>query len=192
MIAKREWLLIFALCTAIGLLSASMFITENLLENVSEPISYILINELTGAYGVFLLLPILFRFFSLLPIRKNNLIVSIPGHLVASVIFGVSHTLFMTVSRMLLYPLFGLATYKMGDPFFRMLMEYSKQFLIYILILAGWEVIAAYRRNREREKRTTELELQAAQLQARLGEAQLESLKGQLQPHFLFNTLNMI
>ncbi len=46
--------------------------------------------------------------------------------------------------------------------------------------------------NREREKKTTQLELQAAQLQSRLKETQLQALKGQIQPHFLFNTLNMI
>ncbi len=47
-------------------------------------------------------------------------------------------------------------------------------------VLHAWEF---YRRYRERET-------QAAQLEARLSDAQLRALRAQLNPHFLFNTLN--
>ena len=41
-------------------------------------------------------------------------------------------------------------------------------------------------------RRFTQGELRASQLEARLAQAQLEVLKGQLHPHFLFNTLHAI
>jgi signal transduction histidine kinase len=49
-----------------------------------------------------------------------------------------------------------------------------------VAVLHAWEF---YRRYRERETL-------AAQLQARLSDAQLRALRAQLNPHFLFNTLN--
>jgi two-component system, LytTR family, sensor kinase len=49
-----------------------------------------------------------------------------------------------------------------------------------------------YRRYRDRELEASRLELQASVLQAQLTQAQLHTLKMQLHPHFLFNTLNAI
>ena len=55
----------------------------------------------------------------------------------------------------------------------------------YWLILAGFYAVDYYVKYRDREVRTSQLE-------ARLAEAQLRALRMQLQPHFLFNTLNSI
>ena len=49
-----------------------------------------------------------------------------------------------------------------------------------------------YRKLEEREAQALRLELQSAELSARLARAQMSALKMQLQPHFLFNTLNAI
>ncbi len=52
-------------------------------------------------------------------------------------------------------------------------------------VLAAYHVIRAHRLMRERE-------LEATQLESRLAQAQNQALRMQLQPHFLFNTLNSI
>jgi two-component sensor histidine kinase len=57
--------------------------------------------------------------------------------------------------------------------------------LVYGALVALEHVGSLYRRNVERERLTLQLE-------TRLARAQLESLRAQLQPHFLFNTLNTI
>lgn len=59
------------------------------------------------------------------------------------------------------------------------------QFVIYWVIVAVVHAMESHRRERERERRS-------AQLETRLAEAKLQLLRAQLQPHFLFNTLNAI
>ena len=55
----------------------------------------------------------------------------------------------------------------------------------YLPIVLIAHIVSYYQRFRERELRTS-------QLQAQLVKARLQALKSQLQPHFLFNTLNSI
>jgi two-component system, LytTR family, sensor kinase len=57
--------------------------------------------------------------------------------------------------------------------------------LTYFLILGFWILVDYYRRFRERERA-------AATLQVELAEAQLQVLRAQVQPHFLFNALNAV
>jgi len=57
--------------------------------------------------------------------------------------------------------------------------------LTYIAVVAGAHGLGFYHRYRDRE-------LRATQLEARLAQAQLQVLRMQLQPHFLFNTLHSI
>ena len=59
------------------------------------------------------------------------------------------------------------------------------RYLTYAFLLVTSSSIDYYRHYKERELRTSRLE-------AKLVEAQLQSLKSQIHPHFLFNTLNAI
>ena len=68
-----------------------------------------------------------------------------------------------------------------GFRMYLLLSTVSLQFTIYFAIVAATHGFEYYRRSRERE-----------QLEARLAEARLQLLSMQLQPHFLFNTLNTI
>src|SRR5262245_26388243 len=63
--------------------------------------------------------------------------------------------------------------------------QVSPGLLIYFAILGGIHAFDYYQRYRDRE-------LQAARLREQLAQSQLQVLRAQLQPHFLFNTLNSI
>ncbi len=70
--------------------------------------------------------------------------------------------------------------------------EFHFNLLIYCAILGIHQAFGYYRRFREREQRAAQLEIEAAQMETQLTRAQLDALKMQLHPHFLFNTLNTI
>jgi sensor histidine kinase YesM len=67
-----------------------------------------------------------------------------------------------------------------------------------MLIIQYWSVVGVYyafiynRRYREKERAAAELAVRASQLEASLSRANLEALRMQLNPHFLFNTLNTV
>jgi two-component system, LytTR family, sensor kinase len=63
--------------------------------------------------------------------------------------------------------------------------HFHADFFSYLAIAGVWHAVKFHNKFRERE-------LRAAELEASLSQAQLHALKMQLQPHFLFNTLQTI
>jgi two-component system LytT family sensor kinase len=67
-----------------------------------------------------------------------------------------------------------------------------------MVVVQYWSVVGVYyayvynRRWREKERAAAELAVRASQLEASLSRANLEALRMQLNPHFLFNTLNTV
>ena len=78
---------------------------------------------------------------------------------------------------------------RFGDPVARIrwgaLIYIAPDTLIYVLVVAAVQAVAYARETRERS-------LGEARLRAELADARLHALSAQLQPHFLFNTLNAI
>lgn len=62
---------------------------------------------------------------------------------------------------------------------------------LYLSVLTYWAVIAAVQ-YAEQRRLSRERDLRASQLETDLARAQLDALKMQLHPHFMFNTLNAI
>jgi LytS/YehU family sensor histidine kinase len=91
----------------------------------------------------------------------------------------------MAISRWLIAPLAGLGHYDYGIMRFRYPMEFSNDLLSYTVIVLVYYFF-------QRLRIAQAQQLAAAELQAKLAQAQLENLRLQLQPHFLFNTLNTI
>jgi signal transduction histidine kinase len=168
---RKLALIAFLAATLIGLLNFSIVMTSWRAESNGGSAKYPFVWEMTGAYTGLLLLPLIAAFIQRYP-RRYLL------HVPVFVAFAVSHTLLMWGSRVLIYRLLGWGTYDYGDMRYRFFMEGQKQLVVYLLVYALLRFLAYARANRERERELTE--------------ARLAALKMQLQPHFLFNALNMI
>jgi two-component system LytT family sensor kinase len=190
--ADLNWTVIFLIYSVLALLATGTSYTSLLSQRISVPFFYPLIWEFTGYYIAFALSPLIVTAFGVWPICRQNWFWTVPLHLTISVVLGVLHTLLMWLTRQQIYQWLGLGAYDYGDMRYRFLMEYQKQFLGYwiaYVALRGW---AHYQQSRERERQAAALELKASQLERELAQAQLQMLRSQLNPHFLFNTLNMV
>jgi two-component sensor histidine kinase len=109
------------------------------------------------------------------------------AHLVAFLVISSLHSAGAVAVNLLIRPF----SYSGEDPTFwprflsRLKGSFGTDLIIYGGILGVCYSIDYYRKYRERE-------FQATQLEAQLAQAQLDSLRMQLHPHFLFNTLNGI
>lgn len=180
-----RWTILFILATLIGLLKFSLLFTEKLASRSPIPYQYPLINELTGSYGVFLLLPPLLWFFKKFPMTRKKLFTHIPLYIVVSMVFGAGHTCLMWVSRIIIYPSVNLGFYDYGRMDYRLLMEYHHQIITFWIVFGIVSLVRYVQRNQEEKLRLVRLE-------EALTKARLQALQMQLHPHFLFNTLNMI
>ncbi|MCF8241364.1 MAG: histidine kinase [Melioribacteraceae bacterium] len=183
----------FLIATVMALWSASINISAELAERYNslnpEQIYYIivipLIDEFSGVFTFCLLIPAILAFFKKFPMQKDNLLRMIPLYLIFSIIVGLTHTTMMYISRSYIYPAIGFGHYDYGYIPFRILMEYLKQFILFWAVFAVFTLIKI---NKEKEAQR----LKTLLLEEKLTRARLETLKMQLNPHFLFNTLNMI
>jgi two-component system, LytTR family, sensor kinase len=73
-----------------------------------------------------------------------------------------------------------------GEVYPRIVLRYFHfAFIIYCVIVAAAHALEYYRSSRDRE-------LESLRLQSELAQAQLATLRAQIQPHFLFNTLHTV
>ncbi len=186
--ASRRWVFpvsIFAVFSTFGLSRFAYVVLDELARgHHSQPWAK-LIEEMTGAYTGGILFLILVWLVPRYPIQRSNWPRRLPVYGLLLVLLGGFHTTLMWASRSILFPLFGLGAYDYGIMRFRYPMEFAIQVpnvATFVVLLHAWEW---YKRSRERE-------VNAAKLEQELSRARLERLESQLEPHFLFNTLNVI
>ena len=141
--------------------------------------------QFTWSYLWALATPLVLWVASRLPIERNNWLRSALLHVPISIVLGVVVTAIGHVLNWLYWD------YSVGKPFSWERMarfvvgNFSEAIGIYMLIALTSYAFSYYRRFREGQVRTLQLE-------AQLSQAQLQALKMQLHPHFLFNTLHSI
>lgn len=164
------------LFAAIGLLFFSYHYLDDLARMQHGTFLIRFIEEMTGAYAAGVMFPFVLWF-----ARRF----SWPWQVFGALVFTAGHTTLMAISRALLFPLAGLGHYDYGIMLYRYPMEASQDAIIYAVMLG---FIYFY----DRTRTARQMEIEAARLQTELAQARLENLRLQLQPHFLFNTLNAV
>jgi len=158
----------------------------------SQPFSLILIPWLICGYLWAALTPVALLLARRFPLEKELIVRRVALHL----LFGVLLSLLQLVAYNFV---FNTLVHRSSDslfplgPFQDVLVgQFHFNLLLYCVLVGLYQTFDYYRRFREREQRATQLEVEAAQLETQLTRAQLDALKMQLHPHFLFNTLNTI
>jgi signal transduction histidine kinase len=179
-------LIVGAFFVAEGLLRAAYFHLGARTRGAATPLAEALVPELSASSAmvaafVLIVLPACRRW----PIEGARW----PRHALTHVGVFVPYTLLKTflmwAQRAALWPLVGLGRYDFGDLPYRVAMEASLDVLGYAVLVGAIHVWRGWQRTQRRRMRE-------ARLRGRLAEARLEALSAQLQPHFLFNTLNAI
>jgi two-component system LytT family sensor kinase len=179
---RRFWTetaIIFAAWAMFGLLVANQSVVQAALAGRQMPWIVALRQGLLEAFLWALTTVAIFWLARRFPIERGRVLGGIGVHLVAAVVIALARTGTMVVLR-------WYVPWVRVQPFgFQFWGTSSQNLLFYALLLGIAHLGFYYRRFREGE--------QAAEKLARgLTEARLQALKMQLQPHFLFNTLNAI
>jgi signal transduction histidine kinase len=184
-----RWLLIFGAWTAAGLLSASIEYYTAIVVNRPYPYAAAAWWNLAALYLFAVSFPAVTYIARRFPLDRQRWLRR-----------GVAYIAWIFILSTLHLIAFFLVYWAIGGPrlprhaptaeafaYFKILFigNLRMNLVIYALLLIGVMAANYYRRYLAGEQR-------AAQLQAQLAQAQLQALKMQLHPHFLFNTLNAI
>ena len=182
---QLNWRVLLAIFAALFASNFFYKYLEQVATGGNHPPLAIILEEFSGIIAALLLFPFIYWIairFPLLPATWQR---NLPIHLFTVCFFSFLSTNLMWVQRLALFPLFGLGHYDYGYMPVRYLMEFAKHFVFYWFGVGLIYLIHEVRFAGERE-------LQQAKLETSLAEAQAQNLRLQLEPHFLFNTLNAI
>jgi two-component system LytT family sensor kinase len=182
---RQACLLVFLGFTALGFLNFEYRYLDDLARDRAHTFAVRLFEEMTGVYVGLLLFPLFLWLVRRTRIRRDNWWRMVPLNLLIFAVISICDTTMMGISRGLLAPVFGLGTYDYGNMLYRYPMEFAQHLLLFSVAASTIYFVDSYRDARSRQLATADLE-------ARLAEAQLQNLRLQLQPHFLFNALNTI
>jgi len=174
--SKRQRFLGISAWTVTVIAVASQWYIYDAVHQHPERFTYYLV---TCAYLFGVLTPVVLWLGRYWPIESRSWKQSLPIHIAAS--------LSLTGIGVFFEAIVGWLPYADHWPFFAALRHYFTQhtqigLITYWGLLGAFHIYRMHDQGRRRELRT-------AQLEAQLAEAQLTALRTQLQPHFLFNTL---
>ncbi|HJQ11469.1 MAG TPA: sensor histidine kinase [Gemmatimonadaceae bacterium] len=176
--ALQQWLIIFAAWTFLAVFSSAQsavyFIQRDQPIDWGEMLSY----RFADWYTCALFTPLFFWLARRYPIDGRRWRTALPLTLaVTSVCVVLKYALLVPIERSM-----GLANITVASALSRNFASESMAFWAVVGIIHAFEFNRRYR----------EREIAAADLRTKLSEAQLEALRSQIHPHFLFNTLHSI
>lgn len=173
------------LSTALGLLTFTDRYLSRITGGRSADLLRVLFEEMSGAWAAALLVPLMVMLARRFPVHGRDWLNHLGLHVGFAFAVGAAHTALAALLRTLLVALPGFSDQSYLPDLQRVLLALPNQLIVYALVIAITHQIDRYRAARNRE-------LEAERLRASLTEAQLEALRRQLEPHFLFTTLNAV
>ena len=180
-VPARLWLIILAGCVIAGVLDALQMALKGALEGKIDWSAVVF----QGSEWLFLAVLTLMTFFlgQRYPLRRPHLLRAVPIHLGGAALLCIGWAAMGVALRRLQGDGWG-GSWQM-ELIGWTLTSVPWSFFMYFAVLGTVHAFAYYVEARDRE-------LHASQLSGQLSEARLQALRAQLQPHFLFNTLNAI
>jgi two-component system, LytTR family, sensor kinase len=183
--ARFVWTASAAIFTVTGFLRFTYKYFEDVARRELGTFGSRLIEESTGTYAAMVLFVAVVALTWRYPLDRPGWRSHVRIHGAALVAYSVAHTTILHVTRSIIFPVAGLGPYDYGYMPARYVMEFGNDAVSYAFFII---LITVYRYRRTTQQR----EVRTAHLERGLAQAELRSLRLQLQPHFLFNALNTI
>ena len=190
--SPRFYALYFLAWTALGLFFVTQGVLQNAIFRSRSPTWHIAAAWFTAIFICAVLSPAILWLGDRFPISRRNWSRGGLLHLLFAILFSIGQL----ACEAVVLPWMGVlpAVMKGFWTTFAYLLSpgFHSNILMYFTILGiqyGW---GYYRKYHEGTQQAQRLQVHAAELKTQLAHAQLSALKTQLQPHFLFNTLNAI
>jgi sensor histidine kinase YesM len=188
----RNYPLYFLIWTIIGVFFFSQGLTQKFFSHDPTPWWHYLLSWLVGVYLWALWTPGVFWLGRRFPIERRNWVRRVALHLLLGVVLSLGQLAVESaiLSRLGVFPAI-MSTFASTFGFL-LIIGFHNGIMTYWTLLGVQYGVSYYQNYQERKQEALRLELHASELQSQLAQAQLGVLKMQLQPHFLFNTLNAI
>jgi two-component sensor histidine kinase len=171
---------------AINTICLTFYRQLNYVANVQHyPPLLTLLEETVGGMAGLSVFPLVYLVAIRFPLPSDHWRRNVGTHLLAVCAISTLHTSLIVIFRLLIFPLFGFRHVSYGYIPIRYPMEFAHLFIYYWVAVACIYLFHEIRFAREGE-------IRQAKLEAGLAEAQLQNLRLQIEPHFLFNALNAI
>ena len=180
------WLLAFALATPLAWSSVAFVYFGMLAAGRPLTFAHSMVAGLPEWYVWAGLTPLVFSLGERVRLERQQWVAAGLFHLVAGTAVALVDLALVTAINRQFGPTVSYVGPVFWDVYLKIVLRYFHySFIIYWVIVAAAHAVRYYRSSRDRE-------VEGIRLQAELTQAQLATLRMQLQPHFLFNTLHTI
>ena len=189
----RGWVVVVGAWTALGLIESTKAFVNTRLHGIARPWSALLLVNMPWWYTWMVLTPLVLFVARRIRLGGRRWPLAIALHVVAGVLLSVVHLALEGAVYYATVPAAWRATRSLGEQVaFFMNAFLMTDLLTYGAVVGCWFALEYHRRYRESALASARLEAQSARLALGLAEARMQALRMELNPHFLFNTLNAI